>query len=62
MEDLASESLSTSERNSRYYADPKPGASSGSPTQVQGPKDVGHPRLLSRATGWELNGKRGGRD
>ena len=43
----------------RYYADPKPGASSGSPTRVQGPKALGRPRLLSQATGRELEGKRG---
>ena len=40
----------------RYYANPKPGASSGSPTRVQGPKALGCPRLLSRATGRELDG------
>ena len=50
---------SPSERNSRYYADPKPGASSGSPTPVQGLKAFGRPRLLSQATGRELEGKRG---
>ena len=37
---------SPSERNGRYYADPKPGASSGSPTWVQVPKALGRPRLL----------------
>ena len=53
---------SPSERNSRYYAGPKPGASSGSPTQVQGPKALGWPQLLSWATGRELEGKLGCRD
>ena len=43
----------------RYYADPKPGASSGSPTWVRGPKNLDCPRLLSQATGRELEGKRG---
>ena len=50
---------SPSERNGQCHADLKPGASSGSPTQVQGPKALGHPRLLSRATGRELDGKTG---
>ena len=50
---------SPSERNGRCYADPKPGASSGSPMRVQGPKALGRPRLLSRATGRELEGKQG---
>ena len=40
----------------------EPGASSGSPTWVQGPKALGHPWLLSQATGRELEGKRGCRD
>ena len=53
---------SPSERNSQCYAGPKPGASSGSPTQVQGPKALGRPQLLSPATGRELEGKRGCRD
>ena len=53
---------SPSERNGRCYSDPKPGASSGSPTQVQGPKALGRPCLLSQATGRELEGKRGCRD
>ena len=43
-------------------ADPKPGDSSGSPTRVQGPKALGCTRLLSRATGRELEGKWGCRD
>ena len=34
---------SPSERNGRCYADPKPGASSGSPMRVQGPKALGRP-------------------
>ena len=50
---------SPSEHNDRYYAGPKPGASSGSPTRVQGPKAAGHPRLLSQATSRELDGKQG---
>ena len=50
---------SPSGRNGRYYADPKPGASSGSPMWVQVPKALGRPRLLSQATGRELEGKRG---
>ena len=53
---------SPSERNGRSYANPKPGASSRSPTQVQVPKALGRPRLLSQATGRELEGKRGCRD
>ena len=53
---------SPSEHNGLYYANPKPGASSRSPTWVQGPKALGHPRLPSRATGRELDGKRGCRD
>ena len=53
---------SPSERNGQYYAHPQSGASSRSPTQVQGPKALGCPRLLSRATGRELEGKRGCRD
>ena len=40
-------------------SDPKPGASSGSPTRVQGPKALGRP---SRATSRELEGKQGCRD
>ena len=51
-----------SELNGQCYANLKPGASSGSPTRVQGPKALGHPRLLSRATGRELEGKRGCQD
>ena len=43
-------------------ARPKPGASSGSPTRVQGPKALGRPQLLSQATGRELEGKRDCRD
>ena len=43
-------------------ANPKPGASSGSPTRVQGPKALGRQRLPSRATGRELEGKQGCRD
>ena len=50
---------SPSERNGRCYAGPKPGASSGSLTQVQGPKALGHPGLLSQATSRELDGKQG---
>ena len=50
---------SPSERNSRYYADPKPGASSRSLTQVQGHKALGHPGLLSQARSRELDGKQG---
>ena len=38
-----------SEHNGRCYADQKPGASSRSPTRVQGPKALGRPGLLSRA-------------
>ena len=38
-------------------ANPKLGASSGYPTRVQGPKALGRPRLLSRATGRKLDGK-----
>ena len=53
---------SQNERNGRCYSYPKPGASSGSPTQVQGPKALGHPQLLSQATGRDLEGKRGCRD
>ena len=53
---------SPSERNGQCYADPKPGASSGSPTWVQDPKALGRPRLPCRATGRELEGKRGCRD
>ena len=41
------------------YANPKPGASSGSPTRVQCPKALGCPRLLLQDTGSELEGKRG---
>ena len=37
-------------------------SSSRSPTWVQGPKVLGHLRLLSQATGRELEGKRGFRD
>ena len=37
----------------------EPGASSGSLTWVQGPKALGHPRLLSQATSRELGGKWG---
>ena len=50
---------SPSERNGRCCANSKPGVSSRSPTRVQGPKAFGCPRLLSRATGKELDGKRG---
>ena len=47
----------------RYSVDPKPGASSGSPKRVQGPKALGRPPpLLSQPTGRELDGKRGCRD
>ena len=53
---------STSEHNDPYYAGPKPGDSPGSPTRVQVPKALGRPRLLSRATGRELEGKRDCRD
>ena len=53
---------SPNEHNGQYYADPKPGASSGSPTRVQGPKALGCPRMLSWATGRELEGKQGCRD
>ena len=38
---------SPSERNGPCYANLKPGASSGSPTWVQGPKALGRPRLPS---------------
>ena len=58
-EERQREDLPSSELNGRCYADPKPGASSVSPTRVQGPKALGHPQLLSRATGRELEGKRG---
>ena len=50
---------SPSERNGRCHAGPKLGVSFGSPTRVQGPKALGHPRLLSQSTGRELEGKRG---
>ena len=49
---------SPSERNGPCYADPKPGASSGSPMRVQGPKALGRPGLLSLG-GRELEGKLG---
>ena len=45
---------SPSEHNSQCYSDLKPGASSGSPMWVQGPKALGRPGLLSQATGGEL--------
>ena len=48
---------SPSECNGRCYANSKPGASSSSPMWVQGPKALGHARLLSRAPGNELDGK-----
>ena len=35
----------------------EPGASSGSPTQVQGAKVLGHPLLLSQATSRKQDGK-----
>ena len=53
---------SPSERKGRYYADQKPGASSGSPTRVQGPKALNSPQLPFWATSRELEGKRGCRD
>ena len=53
---------SPSERNGPILCDLKPGDSSGSPMRVQGPKALGHPRLPSRATGRELEGKQGYRD
>ena len=39
------------------WANLKPGASSGSPTWVQGPKTLGLPWLFSQATGRELDGR-----
>ena len=48
---------SPSEHNGRYCANPKPGASSRSPTRVEGPKVLGRPRLLSQAASRELDGK-----
>ena len=53
---------SPSEHNGRCYADPKPGASSGSLMWVQGPKALGCPRLLFQATGRELDRKQGHKD
>ena len=50
---------SLSELNGRCCADLKPGASSWTPTRVQGPKALGCPILLSRATSRELEGKQG---
>ena len=52
---------SPSEHNGRCYANPKLGASSGSPSRVQGPKALGRPDCFPgpQAGSWKGSGAAG---